>query len=190
MTPFGKLLRRIRTTRGLSQRHLAELSGLHTLTITRIESSSAWEPHQSTLLAIAKGLNSSEFPLQGKELEEFVDVSGLTALLWQSGTFFEGEKGPMSVQAAFYAQLTEPEAALVRRVLQLAQDMGPELTAKILDTVATLALTARPSQPRTLSVHSPAKPGPAGSVERVITDYEDRSPAQQPAKRKAAQRRA
>jgi transcriptional regulator with XRE-family HTH domain len=65
MEPLGKRVRKVRRAQDLTQRDLEKLSGIHVVTISRIESGEASRPSAETVRDLAKALQVSADYLLG-----------------------------------------------------------------------------------------------------------------------------
>lgn len=75
---FGKILKRIRKEKGLSQSSLGELTGLSKAVISKYENAMSY-PSYDVLIEIARIFNVSTDYLLGIEKEKTIDIDGLSS---------------------------------------------------------------------------------------------------------------
>jgi transcriptional regulator with XRE-family HTH domain len=133
--PIGSQVRKLRRARDLTQRQLAEMAGLHHLTISRLEHGAADQMYADTLGDLAVALHVSADTLLG--LTEQVPLS--TPVPAQPQTITPGPRG--AVRQQIVEVLTAHPEGLspvqIRQHLGVDRDLGSTVKAMARDGLLT-----------------------------------------------------
>ncbi|MCC6660040.1 MAG: helix-turn-helix transcriptional regulator [Phycisphaerales bacterium] len=161
MSHYGKLLRRLREERGLSQRQLATAADIAQQTLQVQEGAERCRLRRSFVPRLYAALNRAA-PVSAEDAKVLFESAGLTEALTQyAGS--EQFKTDLAFGATVAASKTPREAEARERFEDIIEELGPE---PVLHALAAIALAAGMKPPAWI-VHTP----PRVEENRVVTEH-------------------
>lgn len=133
---FGEFIKDLRSSKGLSQRQLAELAKISNTEVSRIESGERQKPSPNILKALAPhlGITYGELMSKAGYIEEKIDHNTYTESIWRD------ENGDFADTIRMAKQIQNRDSDLIRimnRATDTLSDEDIDTIKAILDTFAS-----------------------------------------------------